>query len=679
MTVFSKVGYAALGENVIPDSGLELGGKGWTLRNGSIDALHANSGIRSVRLDGDKNNTWNITQTGYLDVVGGEKYLLGVWCKARGEGTVSIGLRASDDANNTIVYDWHTIPISKQNEWFYFSKEIRASSNPLATRFEVFCWVRTSFEGSIWFDDFSLQIIDIIPPNEPTDLTAKRKGESIILSWRAPQKAEDGDIAQQGYNVYRSNAPISTKDEGELVASGVKQTSWEDTQITRGKHYYIVTALDKVGNESKESIPLEVLGAGSLTGKVRNELGEPLEGVLVSALDDGFEVLTNSAGEYYFQTLFEGIQRVRVVKPGYPWIDEDVEIKAGEVIYQDFKMISDAAKPPAIEIVQISNATAGMLTLSWEAPANIGNKNIAGYNIYRSEAPNFSAQPQQLVKELVDGLTWSDVKVIPDKKYWYAISVVDTAFNESLLSHEVEGIAFAPPRPTLTSPAQSVKIIDQPIEFQWSELSDVDYYNLEISRDESFSKEIVLIPNLETNSYLYKRTIRYQEGSSKKVAEIGLPDGQWFWRVQAFYTNGVVSAPSDPLSLYSINTKLWVDDEMPGEIDVGKKTTGLGSLEIPFFQVFPAVLTAQAPTIEFVFHINFAEPVEGELLIIDPAGKVVASLYKGVFVPEQLYTIPWQGLDSKQQQVRNGLYIAQIRIHSATQKKVSNIKFLVFN
>lgn len=679
----SGICFAALGPNIISNPSLEMGSVGWGLRNGKIDSIVAHSGTRSLRLDGDKNNTWNITQTESLKgVLAGEYYILEVWCKAVGEGddVCLLGLRALGDAGNTIVYDWKKIPIPYQDEWFLFRQEIRASTNPEATKFQLFCWAQSGFQGSIWFDDFSLRIIDDIFPYEPTALSARREGESIFLSWQAPQKASDGDVAQGGYNIYRSETPINKAEDGELVASGVKANYWEDTKVNRGKYYYIVTALDKVANESEASFPLEVLGAGSLSGKVRDEFGTPIEGALLFALDDGFEITTEADGSYFFQTLLEGTQKIRVVKPGYPWIEEDVEIELGGITTLNFKMASDTTKPLAPIADSIDNATVGMVTISWKAPTNLGDKKIAGYNIYRTESPTVVAHPDYLIKSSLNAEVWSDVKVVPGQRYWYAITLIDTAFNESPLSNVLDGFALAPPRPTLTAPALRAKIIDQPIEFQWSELADVAYYRIEISKDELFPKEAtLLISNLETNSYTYKRMIRYQEGSARKVAEIGLPDGQWFWRVQAYYKNGVVSSPSDHLVLQSINTKFWVDEVAPGEMDIGKKTTGLSSLEIPFFQAFPAVLTHDAPEIKFEFYINYTEPVEGELLIIDPSGRVVATLFTGVFTPGQLLQVPWRGLDNKQRQVRNGLYIAQLRINAGNQKKISNIKFLVFN
>lgn len=101
--------------------------------------------------------------------------------------------------------------------------------------------------------------LDSIAPNKPENLLGVQDDAGVLLSWKLPKKAKDGDIAY-GFVVYRF-------DEGESVnlnnPAAIKSiyygdiTSWEDTQVVKGKTYvYVVTALDRLKNESEGSLPL---------------------------------------------------------------------------------------------------------------------------------------------------------------------------------------------------------------------------------------------------------------------------------------------------------------------------------------------------------------------------------------------------------------------------------------
>lgn len=101
--------------------------------------------------------------------------------------------------------------------------------------------------------------LDSIAPNPPQNLLAIQTENNVLLSWKMPLEAKDGDKAY-GFVVYRfdEGKPINIDD-----AAAIKNiyygdiTSWEDTSIEKGKTYtYIVTALDRLKNESERSIPV---------------------------------------------------------------------------------------------------------------------------------------------------------------------------------------------------------------------------------------------------------------------------------------------------------------------------------------------------------------------------------------------------------------------------------------
>lgn len=105
----------------------------------------------------------------------------------------------------------------------------------------------------LWLDD--------VMPNKPQYLTVEAKGDGVTLKWAQPLKAKDGETAS-GYVVYRF-------EEGEKVsvlhAKNIINITFEDypffldTNVEKGKRYsYLVTALDRIKNESEPSGPVGV-------------------------------------------------------------------------------------------------------------------------------------------------------------------------------------------------------------------------------------------------------------------------------------------------------------------------------------------------------------------------------------------------------------------------------------
>jgi hypothetical protein len=103
--------------------------------------------------------------------------------------------------------------------------------------------------------------LDDIAPNSPQHLTADAMNDGVHIKWGKPLKAEDGETAS-GYVIYRF-------EEGEKInvlnAKNILKISFEDftfyidTNVEKGKRYnYLVTALDRLKNESEPSGPIGV-------------------------------------------------------------------------------------------------------------------------------------------------------------------------------------------------------------------------------------------------------------------------------------------------------------------------------------------------------------------------------------------------------------------------------------
>lgn len=101
----------------------------------------------------------------------------------------------------------------------------------------------------IWLDD--------VPPMAPLNLQATMADQFAVLNWTEPLKARDGETAY-GYVIYRFNAgeQVNLQDPSKILKiSFDKQiTSYTDFTSKKGMQYsYVVTALDRLKNESIES------------------------------------------------------------------------------------------------------------------------------------------------------------------------------------------------------------------------------------------------------------------------------------------------------------------------------------------------------------------------------------------------------------------------------------------
>ncbi|WP_192822592.1 glycoside hydrolase family 10 protein [Rufibacter sp. LB8] len=93
---------------------------------------------------------------------------------------------------------------------------------------------------------------DAVAPLVPTDLKVKNNTDGISLTWNAPAKASDGDLARY-YVVYRvlQGQTINPENPAHLLALQHTGTTYTDKTAKPGERYtYAVTAVDRLHNES---------------------------------------------------------------------------------------------------------------------------------------------------------------------------------------------------------------------------------------------------------------------------------------------------------------------------------------------------------------------------------------------------------------------------------------------
>lgn len=103
--------------------------------------------------------------------------------------------------------------------------------------------------------------LDDVVPNQPLHLTAEAHTDGVHLSWEKPLKALDGETAS-GYVVYRFNEgeKVDVLDPRNIIRIRFEDfTKFIDTTVEKGKRYnYLVTALDRLKNESEPSGPVGI-------------------------------------------------------------------------------------------------------------------------------------------------------------------------------------------------------------------------------------------------------------------------------------------------------------------------------------------------------------------------------------------------------------------------------------
>lgn len=670
LTIVNSV-IAALGPNLSPDPSFEQRETYVNQQKAVFDESVVRTGNLSLRLDGDPDT--NVTcNTTYLPLVNGQEYLIKVWIKVKGTPTVQVGMRSVTAANVSYTYTWRTVSVPVQDEWFEYETRISTPTNRSAVNFHIYFQIVKS-SGQAWFDDFSIQEDDSLPPNSPRNLAADRFSNGIKLSWIEPEMAADSDIAEGGYKVFRSTIQ-SDLGAPETLVKHVINNGYFDVFGDRYPYYYSVIALDNLLNESAPTI-IYLPGVGSLSGYISDDKGDPIPNATIK-IGDSLTTSDNS-GFYRFEILIEGSREIKLSKPGYKWVVDIVNISSNQDSAQNFSLKSDRKLPLEPEELTATPGE-GYINLKWLPPIFLGDKVIAGYNVYRASTQEVSANQKNQVAYLIEDIQWNDIEVIPQQGYWYFVTVVDDAYNESKASNLAFGIPLNPSKVSSSKPSGET-FLDEPIVFEWESLDNVDYYLIELSQDKNFpiEKTTIIDTRSNFNNYTYRRIVRYTDEGKEETIEIGLPDGEWYWRVLAIFKNGVKSRPSDHFKISCFNTKIWIEDATPKEYNIGALQNAQ-TLPIPYFQIKPPILTKDNPKTTIEFAIGSQGIAQGEVRVLNSAGKKVASLFNGELVPNVKFELDWYGRDTNNRDLNNGLYIIQVVFLSGKQSTLAVKKVVIF-
>jgi hypothetical protein len=183
----------------------------------------------------------------------------------------------------------------------------------------------------------------------------------------------------------------------------------------------------------------------------RTSAGDPLSApvhynIYRAELDDAS---TNLAGHDVSQLNLNGKLQLLATQPGQTYSDKSFEF--GKTYAYIVRAVLDRngaalesadstpaivaphdtfspAVPQAISAAVLPGETDNTLVVDLSWSINV-EPDFAGYRVYRSEQPD--AKGQLLTQELLPTPAYRDTSVVPARRYWYVVTAVDRAGNES--------------------------------------------------------------------------------------------------------------------------------------------------------------------------------------------------------------------------------------------------------
>jgi glycosidase/fibronectin type 3 domain-containing protein len=327
---------------------------------------------------------------------------------------------------------------------------------------------------------FTSGIVDLLPTAAPGNLHVTSEGNGTVgLAWNTVGGAA-------GYNVYRS--PVSGG--GWVKANGnpVSGTSFTDSGLRNAQqYYYVVTALDLPGNESKSSnevnaLPHLTIGWANLqwppsmthtisavdrtdtaygqvwidgetnkpgaTPSLRAQLGFGPTGTNPSTSTDwvwteaSFNYDTGNKDEFQASMLpdttgvFDYTYRYTTTN-GRDWFyavngPNNSSNPFGQLTVNPSSDTTAPAMPTGLHAV---SASPDGIELAWEAVT--GDASLYGYEVLRGDA---AGGPYTMIARLTSA-SYTDTSVVEGATYYYVVRSLDTSFNRSANSSEVSATA----------------------------------------------------------------------------------------------------------------------------------------------------------------------------------------------------------------------------------------------
>ena len=297
---------------------------------------------------------------------------------------------------------------------------------------------------------------DVAAPAAPTALTAVAGDGTVTLNWAA--NTED-DLA--GYQVYRSATSGAT---GTLLTTSPQaaRTFIDDTAANGTKYFYVVKAVDLVGNVSESSNEASATPADTTAPAVPTGV-TATAGVQSVTVRWSANTETDLRGYRIYRTetlpvVADEAHLVGLVlkSGGRSFLDSDKD--AGTTYYYAVtaedglrnqsaqSTVASATPTPAPDVTApaaltglTATVTDRSVALSWTASAAT---DLAGYNVYRSTTAG--GAKVKLTNALITVTTFTDASAPSGATSYYTVTAVDRSNNESSPSNQVSADIPAP-------------------------------------------------------------------------------------------------------------------------------------------------------------------------------------------------------------------------------------------
>lgn len=321
-------------------------------------------------------------------------------------------------------------------------------------------------------------------PKPITDLSAVRKGDTVTLSWTAPDATTDGaSVRHSGKMIARrttaDNQTASVV--GEVPLTPVPKSDQSRAQSLKDS----LTDLLRSSTSDFAIYTVEAVNNSGKSGGLSNQVAVPLvltpptptiqAGVVPQGVSISWnqswppEKRTNLNVQYVYRImrrlqgsnqqpamvkqLSAGNEAALVVDTGIEWekqyqywvtpltLWQKDDHQKGEVEGDDSNVVSVTTKdifPPAVpsglQAVFSQVGQKSFIDLTWIPDSDA---DLAGYNVYRRTE---DTQPVKLNNDLVKTSAFRDEAVQPGMKYFYSLSAVDLRSNESAKSQEASEV-----------------------------------------------------------------------------------------------------------------------------------------------------------------------------------------------------------------------------------------------
>lgn len=306
-----------------------------------------------------------------------------------------------------------------------------------------------------------IQPKDMTPPFIPEGVVTKGEKNKIVIIWKM-----NLDLDLKGYNIYRGErlqGEEFKKLNEELIPGDFSY--YEDTEITPGKTYfYRISAVDISLNESKQTPGYSAMCEDTTPPgapkdlEFKYDLKKHLVKLSWTGPKDedllGFYVYRGINTQTATRITSHSIKETEYIDEGYHkrWLipgksyfwgvsSLDNSYNESPKVWIKGEIIDD--EPPlAPKSIYVHSLQDGKINVKWQISLS---SDVVGYRVYRGETDK-----GVLIKTLgTETLSFIDEEVKKGKRYFYQISAVDSAGNESNLTDKfyitAADIFFPPP------------------------------------------------------------------------------------------------------------------------------------------------------------------------------------------------------------------------------------------